>query len=75
MGSAMTAALARTEADERRLDANLDLVLGAWLAARRELRYRDDREALRGALATLRLTVNETVSAFLKLSSDPETGA
>jgi hypothetical protein len=73
----VTAALARTEADERRLDeidAGLDLVLGAWLAARRELRYRDDREALRGALATLKLTVNETVMAFLKLS-DPEAGA
>ena len=61
-------ALARTQADEHRLDeidADLDLVLGAWLAVRRELRYRDDREALRGALATMKLLTNETVSAFL----------
>jgi hypothetical protein len=67
-----------TEADERRLDeidADLDLVLGAWLAARRELRYCDDREALRGALATLKLTVNETVATFLKLGNETEAGA
>jgi hypothetical protein len=70
-------ALARTEADEALLqdiDANLDVVLGAWLAARRELRYRDDREALRGALSTMKLTTNETIATFLKLS-DPEAGA
>jgi hypothetical protein len=65
-------AIVRTDDDEvivQDIDEWLDTIITIAIAARRELRHGDDREALRGAVSTLRLTASEIVQAFLKLEA------
>ena len=52
---------------EQEIDDLLDTVIALAVAARRELRYGDDHEALRASLATMKMTTNEICLRFLKL--------